>query len=93
MLQDLCLHFHGYQLPTINSSKAWQDLQEYPTCDTHTPSPVHEGLDCLNVARAGAKILQKTRGVTESTNKRLLLFVNYPNLRQYGDISNVWSRK
>lgn len=27
MFQDLCLPFHGYQVPTINYSKAWQDLQ------------------------------------------------------------------
>lgn len=42
---------------------------------THTPSPIHEGLDCLSITRAGTKILQKTRGGTDSTNQRLVFFL------------------
>lgn len=92
MLQDLCLPFHGCQLSSINYCKAWQDLQECPACGTHT-FPIQEGLDSLSLAKAAAKTLQKTQGVMESTNKRLIFFVNDPNSGQYGDISNVWSRK
>lgn len=39
---------------------------------THTPYPIHERLNCLSIAKASAKIIQKTQGVTESTSKKLL---------------------
>lgn len=82
----------GTSCPPLINLKAGRTCRNVPR-GTHTPSPIHEGLDCLSIAKAGAKILQKTWSMTESTNKRLLFLVNYPNSGQYRDISNVWSRK